>query len=80
MYGVDMSIMAPTVLREPLVDVVPNKAVISSSSKVLDLDLCTMNPSEVNFVAGYQVKINKDERCHGLIGWWDANFGNLPNP
>lgn len=79
-YGVDMSVMAPTVMREPLVDVVPGKAVISSSSKILELDLCTMNPKEVEFVASYQLKCNHRDTVHGLISWWDAGFSNLEKP
>jgi type I protein arginine methyltransferase len=78
-YAVDMSCLAPTVMREPLVDVVPSKGVLSSSCKVLELDLCTMKPSDVEFACGYQVKINYDDKVHGLIGWWDASFSNLPN-
>lgn len=79
-YAVDMSCLAPTVMREPLVDVVPNKAIISSSCKVLDIDLCKMAQSEVEFVCAYQLKIHHNDKVHGLVGWWDADFGNLPNP
>lgn len=79
-YAVDMSCLTSTVMREPLVDIVPSKGVVSSSCKILELDLCTMAPGDVEFVCGYQVKINHDDKVHGLIGWWDASFSNLPNP
>lgn len=78
-YAVDMSCLAPTVMREPLVDVVSGSAVVSQSCKILDLDLCTMAPGDVEFVCGYQVKITQNEKVHGLIGWWDAHFSNLKN-
>jgi len=76
-----MSCLVPTVIREPLVDVVSSKSVVSSSSMILDLDLCNMKPSDVEFTAGYSLKINFDEKVHGLIGWWDASFAsNLQKP
>lgn len=57
-YAVDMSVMAPTVIREPLVDIVSSEGIVSSSSKILDLDLCTMKKSDVEFCCGYQLRIN----------------------
>jgi type I protein arginine methyltransferase len=50
-YGVNMSCIAPTVIREPLVDVVSSNAIISHASKILELNLCTMKPSDVEFTA-----------------------------
>jgi len=50
-YGVDMSCLAPTVMREPLVDTVNSKAIISTAQKILELDLCTMKPADVEFTA-----------------------------
>lgn len=52
-YGVNMSCMAPTVMREPLVDVVNSNSIISAPCKILEIDLCTMNPSEVEFSVDY---------------------------
>lgn len=54
-YMVDMSCMAATVLRDPLVDIVNSSAVVTSSAKILQLNLCTMKPSDVEFTAGYQL-------------------------
>lgn len=79
-YGVDMSCLAPTVLREPLVDVVPSNALISTTAKIHEIDLCTMKPSDVEFTCGYSVKINAQEKCHGLCSWWDAEFSRHANP
>ena len=50
-YGVDMSCLAPTVMREPLVDTVNSNAIISTAQKILELDLCTMKPADVEFTA-----------------------------
>lgn len=79
-YGVDMSCLTPTVLREPLVDVVPSNALVSTTAKIHEIDLCTMKPSDVEFTVGYQIKANHQDRVHGLVSWWDAEFSNLENP
>jgi protein arginine N-methyltransferase 1 len=71
-YCVDMSCMAPTVLREPLVDVVDSQAIVSSPAKILELNLCTMKPSDVEFVSGYQTHCKTSSKVHGLVAWWDC--------
>jgi protein arginine N-methyltransferase 1 len=48
-YGVNMSCMAPTVMREPLVDCVSSNMIMSSSCKILELDLCTMKNEDQEF-------------------------------
>jgi type I protein arginine methyltransferase len=79
-YSTDMSCLTSTVLREPLVDKVPSQAIISSTAKICELDLCTMKPSDVEFTCGYKVTMNFNEKCHGLVAWWDSEFSNLKNP
>lgn len=76
-YGVNMSCMAPTVMREPLVDVVDKNSIISAPCKILELDLCTMNPSEVEFSVDYQLKAQYDDKVHGLVSWFDCDFSGL---
>ena len=79
-YCVDMSCMASTVLRDPLVDVVNSSYVVTSAAKILQLNLCTMKPSDVEFTAGYQLRCQSDNRVHGMVTWWDCEFADLQNP
>ena len=79
-YGVNMSVMAPTVMREPLVDVVQGDAVMSDSCQVCELDLKTMQPGDVEFSSEYLLRAKYDDKVHGLIGWWDTEFSRLENP
>lgn len=76
-YGVNMSCLTPTVLREPLVDVVSSNGIVSSTSKILELDLTKMAPSDVEFTAEYSLKCNYEDRVHGLVAWWDSDFSYL---
>lgn len=49
MYGVDMSCLTPTVMREPLIDIVPGEMIMTDSCKILELNLLTMKLSDVEF-------------------------------
>ena len=48
-YGVDMSCLTPTVMKEPLVDSVDPNMIMSDDCKVLDLDLVNCNKEDVEF-------------------------------
>ena len=48
-YGVDMSCLTPTVMREPLIDIVPGDMIMTDSCKILELNLLTMKLSDVEF-------------------------------
>ncbi len=79
-YGVDMSCLTPTVMREPLIDVVNSNMVITNTAKILELDLCFMKPGDVEFTSEYSLRSNFDERAHAIVSWWDSDFSRLQNP
>ena len=79
-YGVDMSCLTPTVMREPLVDIVNSNMIVTNTVKIQELDLCTMKPSDVEFTSEYQLKCNYNEKVHGIVAWWDSDFSRLQNP
>lgn len=56
-YGVDMSVLTPTVMKEPLVDYVNKDMIMSSSCKILDLDLVKCNKDDVNFAHKYRLEM-----------------------
>ena len=67
-----MSCLTPTVMREPLIDCVSSNMVMSSSCKVLELDLCKMKPSDVEFCSEYSIIATYDDKVHALVGYWDC--------
>lgn len=79
-YGVDMSCLAPTVMKEPLVDTVNKDMIMSTSSKILELDLVNMDKNEVNFSSEYSVTMNYSDRVHGLVVWFETPFSDLQRP
>lgn len=75
-----MSCLTPTVMKEPLVDVVNSDMIMSNSCKVLDLDLVHCKREDVNFSNSYQLKMNYNDKVHGLIAWFDTPFTRLTRP
>ena len=80
-YGFDMSCLSTAVLREAQIDLVDgSQNVTSDGSLILDLDLNKMKKEDVNFASEYSVKINKNCKLHGLVGWFDCIFEDPNNP
>jgi len=79
-YGVDMSCLTPTVMKEPLVDTVDSQMIMSEPCKILDLDLTTCKTSDVNFTAEYSLRMKYTDRVHGMVAWFDTPFANLQRP
>jgi protein arginine N-methyltransferase 1 len=79
-YGVDMSVLTPTVMKEPLVDYVNRDMIMSDSALILDLDLVTCDKADVNFANKYSLKMRYKDRVHGLVGWFDTGFTRLTKP
>merc|ERR1719296_681426 len=79
-YGVNMSCMTPTVMKEPLVDTVDAQMIMSDSCKILSLDLTKCKKEDVEFTAQYSLNMKYTDRVHGLVAWFDTPFSYLQNP
>ena len=79
-YGINMSCLTPTVMREPLVDQVDSNMIMSTESKILSLDLVNCKKEDVEFSSKYELKMLYNDRVHGLIAWFDTPFSNLTRP
>jgi hypothetical protein len=53
---------------------------VTDAAKILELNLCTMKPGEVEFSSKYKLTGKFNEKMHALVAWWDCGFTNLENP
>ena len=79
-YDIDMTILRPTVLSEPLVDVCNADYIISNHCKILDIDLYKVTKEDLDFSSTYELHFNRADTLSGLIAWFDIGFLKLPNP
>jgi protein arginine N-methyltransferase 1 len=73
-YGFNMSHIKSLALREPLVDVVDQKAIVSDSCPFKTIDLYTVTKEDLSFTADFKVKATRDDYIHAFIAWFDIGF------
>lgn len=78
-YGFNMSCITPATVVEPLVDTINSNAIVSTVSKFFEFDINTVTKEELEYSATYSVTLTKKDNVHGVVTWFDIEFGNLPN-
>jgi len=79
-YGFNMSCIKQIAYREPLVDVVESKAIVSDVVCVYDVNLYNISISDLDFKVNFTIPIVRDDYVHALIAWFDIEFGACQRP
>jgi len=74
-----MSVIKPSVMSEPLIDVCEKAAINTSHCKVFEIDLYTVTKEQLDFTAGYELTFFRNDTLHGIVAWFDIFFEKLPN-
>ncbi|MES1911109.1 MAG: hypothetical protein MHM6MM_003594 [Cercozoa sp. M6MM] len=75
-YGFNMSCMREQVICEPLVDEVPDDALISTAVPVLDVDIKTVTLEQLDFASEFSLKATVTSDCHAICAWFDCFFSH----
>lgn len=73
-YGFDMSCIKELALLEPLVDTCDPQQIISSTHQILDIDLYTVKPEDLDFSSNFELKISREDYCHALVAYFNVEF------
>lgn len=76
-YGFDMTSLQPEVLKEAIVEVCKNEHVLTDPVVIAEFDLMTVEYSCRNFSFSFEMKIKKDGKFTGFVGYFDTFF-DLP--
>jgi len=79
-YGFDFSDIQAIALKEPLVDTVDLKAVVTDPTLFLQLDLNTVKKEDLTFTREFQLKAVRNDFLHAFIAWFDINFSVCHKP
>lgn len=79
-YGFDMSSIRQLAISEPLVEYVDPRQVNTDTCKLIEMDLKTMKPEDVDFTAAFEVKAYRDDYIHGLVAYFDVTFSACHKP
>jgi len=73
-YGFDYSCIKEIALREPLVDTVELRTVVTKACPILNIDLLTVTKEELSFTAPFSLRATRKDYCHAILGWFDVAF------
>ena len=79
-YGFDMSPIQSIALKEPVVDVVEARAVVTDSVPILSLDILTCTKEELQFSSSFAIKANRNDFVHGLVAYFECAFTQVHKP
>jgi len=79
-YGFDMSAIEQTAMEEPIVDIVEESAIVTSSCPILTLDLNTCTIKDLTFKGSFEISAEKNDYVHALVAYFDVEFsaGHTP--
>ncbi|SCV67641.1 BQ2448_5252 [Microbotryum intermedium] len=73
-YGFDYSCIKEIALKEPLVDTVELKAVVTRPCKIATFDLLKITKDDLKFVAPFELVATRNDYIHAILGWFDVAF------
>ncbi|GIX63524.1 histone arginine methyltransferase PRMT1 [Babesia caballi] len=79
-YGFDFSLMRPYLLEDPVVDVVDEKTLNTTTCCVLELDLHTCALSDLDFASEFLLVAQRKDYVHALCFWFDVTFSACHKP
>ncbi|TIB28893.1 hypothetical protein E3P86_03780 [Wallemia ichthyophaga] len=77
-YGFDYSCIKDIALREPLVDCVDLKNVVTNPTPIKlikqEIDINTVQKGDLQFQASWKLESTRDDYIHAFLGWFDCSF------
>ncbi|KAG0654569.1 Protein arginine N-methyltransferase 1 [Rhodotorula mucilaginosa] len=79
-YGFDYSCIKEIALREPLVDTVELRSVVSNPCKIATFDLLKVTKADLTFKADFKLVATRNDYVHAFLGWFDCAFRACHKP
>ncbi|CAB9512425.1 arginine N-methyltransferase 1 [Seminavis robusta] len=79
-YGFDMTPLKDIAIKEPVVDVVDAKALVTDAVPVLTLDILTCTKEDLAFKNPFKLKAHRNDYIHGLVTYFECAFTQLHKP
>jgi protein arginine N-methyltransferase 1 len=79
-YGFDYSSLKDIVIKEPLVDIVESRSVVSNICEFKEIDILTVTKEELTFKAPFKITAERDDYAHAFISWFDIAFTHCHKP
>ncbi|KAK5598867.1 Protein arginine N-methyltransferase 8-B, partial [Crenichthys baileyi] len=73
-YGFDMTCIRNVAIKEPLVDVVDPKQVVTNSCLVKEVDIYTVKAEDLSFTSAFCLQIQRNDYIHALVTYFNIEF------
>ncbi|KAH7913461.1 S-adenosyl-L-methionine-dependent methyltransferase [Hygrophoropsis aurantiaca] len=73
-YGFDYSCIKDIALREPLVDTVELKSVVTDPCSIKHINLLTAKKEDLTFTAPFSLTATRNDYIHAFLAWFDISF------
>uniref|UniRef100_I3JLU0 type I protein arginine methyltransferase n=1 Tax=Oreochromis niloticus TaxID=8128 RepID=I3JLU0_ORENI len=73
-YGFDMSCIKEVAIKEPLVDVVDPKQLVSNSCLVREVDIYTVKAEDLTFTSPFCLQVKRNDYIHALVTYFNIEF------
>ncbi|KAF8639572.1 hypothetical protein AX17_001474 [Amanita inopinata Kibby_2008] len=73
-YGFDYSCIKDIALREPLVDSVELKSVVTDPCMIKHINLLTAKKEDLTFTTPFSLKATRPDYIHAFVAWFDILF------
>ncbi|TFK44192.1 putative arginine methyltransferase [Crucibulum laeve] len=73
-YGFDYSCIKDIALREPLVDTVELKSVVTDPCLIKHIDLLTAKKEDLTFESTFSLRATRNDYIHAFLAWFDISF------
>lgn len=73
-YGFDFSCIKDIAVREPLVDTVELKAVVTDPFMIKHINLLTVKKEDLTFAAPFTLTATRNDYIHAFLAWFDISF------
>uniref|UniRef100_A0A8C9R821 type I protein arginine methyltransferase n=1 Tax=Scleropages formosus TaxID=113540 RepID=A0A8C9R821_SCLFO len=73
-YGFDMSCIKEVAIKEPLVDVVDPKQLVSTACLIKEVDIYTVKTEDLSFTSPFCLQVKRNDYIHALVTYFNIEF------
>ena len=79
-YGFDFSPIRDIAIKEPIVDVVEAKSVVTNTVPFLNVDILTCKKEDLAFESQFSLTSHRNDYVHGFVAYFECAFTQLHKP
>ncbi|XP_072341017.1 protein arginine N-methyltransferase 8-like isoform X3 [Scyliorhinus torazame] len=73
-YGFDMTCIRNVAIKEPLVDIVDPKQVVTNACLIKEVDIYNVKTEDLSFISTFCLQVQRNEYIHALVTYFSIEF------